>query len=98
MQEIPLLPVANQTFSVNLDSGLFTVTLREANGVMAADVNIDGTDVVTGLRVCAEEPIIPYAYLQNGNLVLYTQDDALPYWDQFGTSQTLFYLTDAEMA
>lgn len=98
MQELPLIQIANQQFSVELEARQWTITIKEANGVMIADVNVDGDDVVTGTRILAGEPIIPYGYLQDGNLVLVTLDDALPYWDQFGVSQALVYLTNAEMA
>lgn len=74
------------------------MTIREANGVMVADVLRDGATIILGTRLLPGEPVIPYAYLQAGNLVFQTQDDALPYWDQFGVTQALFYLTDAEMA
>lgn len=98
MQQIPLLALANQSFTVELESKQFTITLKEANGCMVADVNIDGADIVLGSRCLAGEPIIPFAYLQDGNLVFQTLDDALPDFNEFGVTQTLFYLTDAEMA
>jgi hypothetical protein len=98
MIEIPLIQTANQNLSIDLESRQWSITLKEAQGVMVADITIDGTEVVTGSPVLAGEPVIPYGYLQNGNLILSTLDDALPYWDQFGVTQGLFYLTDAEMA
>lgn len=97
MLEIPLIQTANQTFNIDLDTRQFTITIKEAAGVMIADVAIDGAPVIIGTRILAGEPIIPYEYLQDGNLVLNTTDAALPYWDQFGTSQTLLYLTNEEM-
>lgn len=98
MLEVPLLPIANQTMTVDLDAGQFTLTIREATGVMVADVTLDGGVIVSGTRILAGEPIIPYAYLQQGNFVLFTLNDDLPYWDQFGEAQHLVYLTNAEMA
>lgn len=98
MQELPLLAVPNQSFDVDLEGRQWSVTIREANGVMVADVVRDAATIIQGTRLLPGEPVIPYAYLQAGNLVFQTQDDALPYWDQFGVTQALFYLTDAEMA
>lgn len=98
MMEIALLPVANQGFTVNLDSGLYDLTLRECAGMMCADIALNGATVITGTRIVAGEPIINFPYLEaGGNFVLYTQNGDLPYYDQFGVTQTLFYLTDAEM-
>lgn len=98
MQELPLINAANQSFDVTLDAGQFSIAIREANGVMIADVALNGVAVVSGQPCLAGEPIIPYAYLQDGNFVFSTLNDDLPYWDQFGITQALYYLTDAEMA
>lgn len=98
MQEIPLLQLANQTLTVDLEEKQFTITIKEANGCMMADVAINGEPIVTGARITAGEPIISYFYLQDGNLILSTLNDQLPYWGEFGVSQALLYLTDDEMA
>lgn len=98
MQEIPIIAIANQTLNVDLEERQFTITLKEAVGCMVADVVIDGVPVITGSRVLAGEPIIPFAYLQDGNFILSTMGEVLPFWDEFGVSQHLFYLTNDEMA
>lgn len=99
MQELSLLAVANQSLTVDLDSGQFTLTIKEAGGgVMVADVVLDGVTLIAGTRILAGEPILPYGYLQAGNFVMSTIGGALPYWDQFGSTQALYYLTDDEMS
>jgi len=98
MQQIPLLQIANQSLNVVLDTGEYVLTIREANGCMMADIERDGLAVVTGVRCLTGEPLIPYAYLQSGNFVFSTTNDDLPDWNQFGLTQGLYYLTDAEMA
>lgn len=98
MQALPLINVANQSFDVALDAGQWTLTLREANGVMVVDVSLDGVVKLSGSPVLSGEPLIPYAYLQDGNFVFSTLNDDLPFWDQFEITQTLFYLTNEEMA
>jgi hypothetical protein len=97
MLEIALIQTANQTFNVDLENLQFAITIKEANGVMIADIAINGETVILGTRVLAGEPIIPYEYLQDGNLVLSTLENELPYWELFGVSQTLLYLTNEEM-
>lgn len=98
MMDIELQAVANQSLSVQLDGARYDVTLREAGGVMAADVARDGVALVTGARVLAKVPLLPYAYQQVGNLVILTEDDAFPYYTEFGQTQFLVYVTPDEIA
>lgn len=98
MQVIPLTAEPNQEFTVRLSDRRFTLRLKEANGVMVADVTIDDLVKLEGTRVLAGEPIIPYAYLEAGNFMVLTDNDALPDYREFGTTQTLVYLTPEEIA
>lgn len=95
---ISLQAIPNQAFSLTLGETRFAITLKEAVGVMVADVEIDGVVKLTGTRVLASEPIIPYAYLAAGNFILLTENDELPTWRQFGLSQSLVYMSAAELA
>lgn len=98
MRIIPLSAIPNQEFSVRLDDTRLVLRLKEARGVMVADVQRDDLVLVSATRVLAGELIIPYAYLQQGNFLILTVDDELPDWRQFGVTQTLVYLTEEEMA
>lgn len=98
MRTIPLTATPNQTVSVLIDAVRFTVTLKDARGVMVTDVAVDGAAILTGSRVVAGEAFIPYRYLERGNFFLLTENDDLPAWAEFGASQTLVYLTADEMA
>lgn len=98
MRIIPLSAIPNQSFSVRLDEMRLVVRLKEARGVMVADVQRDGVDILLGSRVLAGELIIPYRYLQAGNFLLMTLNDELPDWREFGGTQTLVYLSPAEAA
>lgn len=98
MIDIPLQPVANQSFSVLLDGARYVLTFKEANGVMCADVVRDEVTLITGVRVTAMTPLLPYDYMQRGNFVLLTENDDLPYYTQFGLTQSLVYVSDAEIA
>lgn len=97
MRTIPLAAVANQILSVRLDDQRLVLRLKAAEGVMVADLDRDGERVISGVRVLAGEPIIPYRYLESGNFMLLTIDDELPDWRQFATTQRLVYLTAAEV-
>lgn len=97
MRTIPLSAVPNQSLSVRLDDTRLVLRLKEANGVMVADLERDNETVILGTRVLAGEPIIPYRYLEQGNFLILTINDELPDWNLFGISQTLVYLTIAEV-
>lgn len=98
MRVVPLAASPNQSFTVTLDGARWVVRLTATNGVMSADVSRDGVVLLTGARVPAGEALIPYRYLETGNFIFTTVQDALPDWALFGVSQTLFYLSPAEIA
>ena len=98
MQIIPLFPEANQEFTVHLDGTRYVLRFKAANGVMVADVIIDDVLVLSGSRILAGEPLIPYEYLQVGNFTVLTTNDELPDWREFGATQTLIYASPAELA
>lgn len=98
MRIVPLAAIPNQSLSVRLDDVRMVLRLKEANGVMVADLERAGTVILSAVRVLAGEPIIPYRYLESGNFLFLTLDDDLPDWRKFNASQQLLYLTAAEIA
>jgi len=96
MRSLNLSTVPSQSFSVRLDDIRWVLRFKEAAGIMAVDIEKDGETILTGSRVLAGEPLIPFRRLEAGNFVLLTLNDALPDWRQFGNTQTLVYLTAAE--
>ena len=98
MRDISLLAVPNQTFSATINGVLWELTIKVAIGTMLADVRRDGVDLVLGQRIVAEFPILPYRYLSHqGNFAILTRDGELPWWEEFGRSQSLIYLEPAEV-
>lgn len=98
MRNIPLAAIPNQSLSVRLDDRRLVLRLKEASGVMVADLDRDEVRIISGVRVLAGEPIIPYKYLEEGNFILLTLDDELPDWRQFAATQNLVYLSPEELA
>lgn len=98
MRTIPITAVPNQSLSVQLDNLRYVLRIKEASGVMVADVERDSVTIITGTRVLAGELIIPYHYLEVGNFIILTVNDELPDWRSFGVSQTLIYLEAADLA
>ena len=98
METVTLLPVPNQELNVRLDGRRFTLRIKEAAGVMVADVTVDGVTILQAVRIVAGTPLIPYRYLEAGNLLLLTDGGELPDYRQFNVTQSLVYLTAAEIA
>lgn len=96
--EIALAAIPNQTFTVQLDNNSYGFVIKAANGIMCADVTINGTLILSGQRLVAGFPIIPYEYLANGNFVITTMNDDLPDYNEFGTTQFLIYASQSEIA
>lgn len=98
MRVVPLSASPNQSFTLTVDTVRWGVRLVDAAGVMVADISRDGVPLLTGTRVLAGETLIPYAYLQSGNFIMLTDEDALPAWRDFNGSQALVYVSADEMA
>lgn len=97
MIDIGLTAVANQSLSIQLDNRQYEIALHEANGVMSVSVTRDNERLVSNIRLTAGTPVLPYRYQESGNFLLTVDGEALPYWDQFGITQSLVYLTTEEI-
>jgi hypothetical protein len=97
MIDIELAAVPNQQISIVLDAQSYTIAVRDIGTGLAISITRDGLPVVTGARICPGSFILPYKYQEAGNFALLVNDEALPDWQQLGVSQSLVYLTAAEM-
>ena len=98
MIDINIAAVANQTMSIQIGRRLYDISLRETNGCMSASISRDGVALTNNVRIVAGSPLLPYLYQEDGNFLMTVDGDALPYWDQFGVTQFLVYLTADELA
>lgn len=98
MIDVGIATLANQALSIQLDERFYEIELREANGVMSATITRDGVTLVSNIRVTAGTPLLPYRYQEAGNFIMTTDDEAIPYWDQFNVTQFLVYLSADELA
>lgn len=98
MIEIPLRAVPAQEFTVQVDEQRFVMRFVDAVSCVAVDLTVNGVVVLLGQRIVAGTPVIPYSYLETGNFLILTENEMLPDWREFGISQTLVYLTAAEIA
>lgn len=99
MKIVPLSAIPNQSFVVRLGASFYTIAIKETNGVMSANIARDNITLLSGARIVAGTPLIPYQYLarENGNFFLLTQDNQLPYYAEFSIKQILVYLSAEEI-
>lgn len=98
MRILTLATLPNQSFTFTIDNVRWEMTVKEAAGVVVVDITRDSVPLLRGSRALAGEALIPYRYLETANFIFVTVSDALPDWRQFGASQTLVYLSQAEIA
>jgi len=94
---IPLLAIPNQSFSIQLDNDLYTLVIKAASNIMAADVIKNTTQLIAGSRIISNQLLIPYPYLYTGNFVLAAQNEQYPDYEQFGVTQYLLYFSQDEL-
>ena len=100
MQRIPLARVANQKFSITLDQVRYEIQIQQCTNVMGITIKRNGVLVVSGQRCLPNNLVIPYQYAENaeGNFAFDCLGDQLPAWENFGITQNLYYVTNAELA
>ena len=97
MIEIPLSTIPNQSFSIQLDQNNFDIRIHDCGTIMSVDIAVNNTVIVTGQRAVNGYPLIPYAYLEQGNFAFLTANDEYPYWERFGIDQYLIYASQEEL-
>lgn len=95
MKIIPLNTAPNQRLRVTLDGREWELTIKAARRVMCCDIRCDDTVLIQAVRMMPGQPLIPYRYLSSGgNFALLTAGDELPWWEEFGKTQTLVWWSD----
>jgi hypothetical protein len=98
MRQISLIATANQEITCTLDEVRYVIRVVALSGVMGVSISADGVQLVTSSQMLAGEMLIPYEYREaGGNFLLQTLNGDLPDWQQFGTTQQLFYFSAAEL-
>lgn len=98
MIDIGISAVPNQTVTIQIDERVYDISLREANGATSASITRDGVVIVSNVRAVAGTPLLPYRHQEDGNFLITTEDESIPYYDQFGITQFLIYVTPDELA
>lgn len=97
MIDIALAAVPNQSLSVQLNEQQYDLHFRDLGDCMAVSVERGGEFIIRGARLLPGVPVLPYRYQEEGNFLMLTEGDALPYFDQFGVTQFLVYMTQDEI-
>jgi hypothetical protein len=97
MQGIPLKRLPNQEFSIQLDGGLFYLVLKTTGDTTSISVSLDGVQLLWNARAVANQYIISSAYQEAGNFMFVTSNFELPHYEKFGITQSLIYVTEAEL-
>ena len=97
MKEINLRVLERQSLSVVLEDSLYVITIKECSGVMAISIERDGVMLIEGRRAVAGMFLIPFEYLELGNFAFVTENDELPYYTGFNSTNQLVYFTVEEV-
>lgn len=98
MQIVPLQAAPSQTFSfIDPDNNEWNIAVKLVSEQMAFSFTRNGTLLLENITAVAGYRIIPYDYLEDGNFVMITQSQQVPDYNQFGLTQQLVFLTEAEI-
>lgn len=97
MQVLPLQALPNQSFSVLLDNNQWDIEIRDTNGTTSITLTKNGVIVVENARAVAGVRIIPCEYQEDGNFAIISVDQSVPNYAQFGVTQSLIYISEAEL-
>ena len=109
MEIVPIQAVPSQTTSyIDPDGNQWDITIKavaveldDNNNPIAEQIAFsftrNATVLIQGICAVSGYRIIPYDYLENGNFVLVTRAQQIPDYTQFGISQQLVFLTEAEI-
>lgn len=97
MLSLPISALPNQEFQAILDNNSWNIIIRSTNEVMSVTLALNNTTVIENIRAVAGSLIIPSEYEESGNFFFVTTNQALPNYTQFGISQSLIYVSAAEL-
>lgn len=98
MMQLPILAIPNQTFTIILDNNSWNLTLKTAVDTTIVSLDLNGNDVIDSVRAAAGSLIIPSQYEEAGNFFFTTANFQLPFYTEFNTTQSLLYVSAAELA
>lgn len=98
METIPLQNIPNQEFSIQLGDNFFNIGVYTTGTQVSVSLAVNGVQMVMNMRAVAGGYIIPSKYQEAGNFMFITQNFELPNYTKFGVTQSLVYVTAADLA
>lgn len=97
MELINIEAIPSQRFTVPLGGNNYDIKIYSIDGHMSYDLSINAVEVVTGFKLVNDVPLLPYLHQEvSGNLLLSLPENEIPDYNNFGTSQLLYYLDEEE--
>lgn len=97
MLRLPLQATPNQEFSTQLDDVAYIIRLKTFGEITAVSVTVNNILIVSGMRIVADQPLLPYLSGGGGNFFFTTEGQELPFYKQFDVTHFLYYLSPAEL-
>jgi len=99
MEQIALTNDPNQEFSRELDGVVYRITLISDENFCFAEVYVNDVLVTPSLLVPANQALIPYEYINKGNLLFINTDDSddYPNYTRFNKTQFLYVMSQKEI-
>jgi hypothetical protein len=98
MLQLPVQALPNQEFQAVLDGNSWDFIIRSTNGIMSTTLALNGAVVVQNARCVAGSFVIPSRYEESGNFLFLTANNQLPDYTLFGSTQSVIYVSAAELA
>lgn len=99
MIDVDLAAVPAQSVTIQIVDSIYVIDVIDiGNDCMACSIERDGVQIISNVRITAGTPILPYEYQEDGNFLMTTENDAIPYYTEFGVTQFLVYVTAEELA
>jgi hypothetical protein len=97
MQIVPIQAIPNQKFFIVLDGNQWDIGIRTTNGCISVSASLNGNPIMENMRAVAGTRVIPSKYQEAGNFVFITQNYEIPDYINFGVTQFLIYISQAEL-
>lgn len=97
MKVLPINAIPNQQLSVLLDGNQWDINLKLTNGGISCSLSRNNEVIVQNARVVAGMRILQAKYQEAGNFAMICNDQAVPDYTQFGVTQFMVYISQAEL-
>lgn len=90
----------NQTFSTTLNNVDLEVILKTSDDLMLFALKSGDEYICPYVPACSNQGLLPYPYMESevgGNFFFVTENGEYPYYENFGTTCSLYFITEEEL-